>query len=79
VVGFSDWTLNGGSTKPMTGDTTAVTTGYRNTGSGGRDGVKTYVFATKIPLDAAKQVASITLPVTGSSGSDHLFAYGFGR
>ncbi len=63
----------------MAGDTTAVTTGYRNTGKGGRDSVKTYVFATKIPLDAAKQVASITLPVTGSSGTDHLFAYGFGR
>ncbi|WP_046423235.1 lectin [Streptomyces malaysiense] len=79
TVGFSDWTLNAGSTKPMAGDTTALTTGYRNTGSGGRDGVKTYVFATKIPLDPSKQVASITLPVTGSTGSDHLFAYGFGR
>ncbi|MET7285173.1 lectin [Streptomyces sp. NPDC005573] len=79
TVGFSDWTLNAGSTKPMPGDTTAVTTGYRNTGSGGRDGVKTYVFATKVPLDPAKQVASLTLPVTGSTGTDHLFAYGFGQ
>ncbi|WP_330336068.1 GH92 family glycosyl hydrolase [Streptomyces sp. NBC_00557] len=79
TVGFSDWTLNAGSTKPLPGDTTAVTTAYRNTGSGGRDGVKTYVFATKVPLDASKQVASITLPVTGSTGTDHLFAYGFGQ
>jgi predicted alpha-1,2-mannosidase len=79
TVGFSDWTLNAGSSKPIAGDTTAVTTGYRNTGSGGRDGVKTYVFATKVPLDASKQVASITLPVTGSTGTDHLFAYGFGQ
>jgi putative alpha-1,2-mannosidase len=79
TVGFSDWTLNAGSSQPMAGDTTAVTTGYRNTGSGGRDGVKTYVFATKVPLDASKQVASITLPVTGSTGTDHLFAYGFGQ
>ncbi|MFE2570969.1 lectin [Streptomyces mirabilis] len=79
TVGFSDWTLNGGSSKPLAGDTTAVTTAYRNTGSGGRDNVKTYVFATKVPLDAAKQVASITLPVTGSTGTDHLFAYGFGQ
>ncbi|GHE15368.1 GH92 family glycosyl hydrolase [Streptomyces alanosinicus] len=79
TVGFSDWTLNAGSSKPMTGDTTAVTTGYRNTGSGDRDGVKTYVFATKVPLDASKHVASITLPVTGSTGTDHLFAYGFGQ
>ncbi len=79
TVGFSDWTLNGGSRQPMAGDTTAVTTAYRNTGSGGRDGVKTYVFATKVPLDPSKQVASVTLPVTGSSGTDHLFAYGFGQ
>ncbi|OIJ85081.1 hypothetical protein BIV23_44785 [Streptomyces monashensis] len=79
TVGFSDWTLNGGSTKPLASDTTAVTTAYRNTGSGGRDGVKTYVFATKVPLDPSKKVASVTLPVTGSTGTDHLFSYGFGQ
>ncbi|MGH1553315.1 hypothetical protein ACRAWF_19165 [Streptomyces sp. L7] len=79
TIGFSDWTLNGGGSTPLPGDTTAVTTAYRNTGSGGRDNVKAYVFATKVPLDASKQVASITLPVTGSSGADHLFAYGFGQ
>jgi len=79
TIGFSDWTLNAGNSKPLEGDTTAVTTAYRNTGSGGRDSVKAYVFATKVPLDASKQVASITLPVTGSTGADHLFAYGFGQ
>ncbi|MEU9454919.1 lectin [Streptomyces sp. NPDC048277] len=79
TVGFSDWTLGAGSSQPLPGDTTAVTTAYRNTGSGGRDSVKTYVFATKVPLDPSKQVASVTLPVTGSTGTDHLFAYGFGQ
>jgi predicted alpha-1,2-mannosidase len=79
TIGFSDWTLNAGSSQPLAGDTEAVATAYRNTGSGGRDGVKTYVFATKVPLDASKQVASITLPVTGATGTDHLFAYGFGQ
>jgi hypothetical protein len=79
TVGFSDWTLNAGSSKPLPGDTTAATTAYRNTGSGGRDSVKTYVFATKVPLDSSKQVASVTLPVTGSTGTDHLFSYGFGQ
>ncbi|NUP66587.1 MAG: glycoside hydrolase family 92 protein, partial [Nonomuraea sp.] len=79
TVGFSDWTLGGGGSKPLPSDTTAVTTAYRNTASGGRDGVKTYVFATKVSLDASKQVASITLPVTGSTGTAHLFAYGFGH
>ncbi|MEU5594837.1 lectin [Streptomyces sp. NPDC020298] len=79
TVGFSDWTLGGGGSKPRPDDTTAVATSYRNTASGGRDGVKTYVFATKVPLDPSKQVASITLPVTGSTGTAHLFAYGFGH
>jgi len=79
TIGFSDWTLNAGSSKPLTGETEAVTTGYRNTGSGGKDTVKAYVFAMKVPLDPSKQVASITLPVTGATGSDHLFAYGFGQ
>ncbi|MFJ9626295.1 lectin [Streptomyces sp. NPDC101175] len=79
TIGFSDWTLNGGGSTPLPADTTAVTTTYRNTASGGRDSVKAYVFATKVPLDAGKQVASITLPVTGSTGADHLFAYGFGQ
>ncbi|MDF3294149.1 hypothetical protein P3G67_34085 [Streptomyces sp. RB6PN23] len=62
TVAFSDWTLNGGSSKPLAGDTTAVTASYRSTGGGGKDGVKTYVFATKVPLHASKQVASITRP-----------------
>ncbi|MFF4910920.1 lectin [Streptomyces sp. NPDC001260] len=79
TVGFSDWTLNGGSSKPLPANTTAVTTAYRDTGDGGRNNVKTYVFATKVPLDSSKQVASVTLPVTGSTGTDHLFAYGFGQ
>ena len=37
----------------------------------------TYVFSVKVPLDAGKQVAGLTLPVT-TSGSAHLFALGYG-
>jgi hypothetical protein len=62
----------------VAGDTTAVTTGYRNTGAGGKDSVKAYVFAVKVPLDATKTVASVTLPVTGASGTVHLFSMGIG-
>ena len=62
----------------MAGNTEAVTTTYRNTGDGGRDTVKAYVFAVKVPLDPAKTVASVTMPVTGASGSVHVFALGFG-
>ncbi|WP_235032211.1 lectin [Actinacidiphila yanglinensis] len=78
TVAFSDWTLNGGGTKPVAGDTTAITTGYRNTADGGTDGVNAYVFSVKVPLDATKTVASVTLPVTGASGTVHLFALGYG-
>jgi predicted alpha-1,2-mannosidase len=77
-VVFSDWTLNGGSSKAVAGNTVAVTTSYRNTGDGGRDTVKAYVFSVRVPLDPAKTVASVTLPVTGASGTVHLFALGYG-
>ncbi|MEU6339603.1 lectin [Streptomyces sp. NPDC046977] len=75
--GFSDWTLGGGGGKPIPGNTTAVTTAYRNTGSGKQDKVATYVFAVKLPVDAAKRVASITLPAT-ADGTAHVFAFGYG-
>ncbi|MDF3292520.1 lectin [Streptomyces silvisoli] len=78
TVGFSDWTLNAGASSPIPGDTTVVSTPYRDTGDGGRDTVKTYVFATKVPIDPDKRVASITLPVT-DSGSAHIFAIGYGN
>ncbi|PWI41522.1 lectin [Streptomyces sp. ICBB 8177] len=77
TVGFSDWTLGAGANQPVAGDTVAVTTPYRNTHTGGKDAVKTYVFATEVPLTAGKQVASITLPTT-TGGTAHLFAFGFG-
>ncbi|WP_433893809.1 lectin [Streptomyces sp. CA-111067] len=77
-ITFSDWTLNGGSAKPVAGNTAAVTTAYRNTGSGGKDTVKAYVFSVTVPLDASKQVASVTMPVTGASGTLHVFAIGYG-
>ncbi|WP_235002525.1 lectin [Actinacidiphila paucisporea] len=78
TVAFSDWTLNGGSAQPLPGNTAAITTAYRDTASGGRDTVKAYVFSVKVPLDPAKTVASLTLPVTGAAGTVHLFAFGYG-
>ncbi|MFG1809700.1 lectin [Streptomyces sp. NPDC049040] len=78
TVAFSDWTLNGGSSKALPGNTAAAVSAYRNTASGGRDGVKAYVFSVKVPIDPAKTVASLTLPVTGASGTVHLFAFGYG-
>ncbi|MCQ4083725.1 lectin [Streptomyces sp. RB6PN25] len=77
TIGFSDWTLNAGASKPIPGDTTVATTPYRDTASGGKQTVLTYVFATTVPVDTGKQVASLTLPVT-SDGTADLFALGYG-
>ncbi len=77
TTGFSDWTLKAGTVQPIAGNTTVVRTPYRDTDSGGRDTVATYVFSATVPLAAGKQVASITLPVP-SSGAANLFAIGFG-
>ncbi|MEU6514876.1 lectin [Streptomyces sp. NPDC046978] len=74
---FSDWTLNAGSSKPVSQDTTVVSMPYRVTGSGGQDSVTTYVFATRIPVDPAKQVASVEL-AAADDGTNHVFAVGFG-
>ena len=78
TVAFSDWTLNGGSAKPLPGNTEAVSTSYRNTGDGGTDQVNAYVFSVKVPIDPSKTVASVTMPVTGATGTLHIFAIGYG-
>jgi hypothetical protein len=58
---FSDWTLNGGSATPVTGNMIAITTPYRNTSSG-RETVKANVFYTSVPVQAGKTIQSVTLP-----------------
>ncbi|WP_051839979.1 GH92 family glycosyl hydrolase [Streptomyces sp. NRRL F-5126] len=74
-IGFSDWTLGGGSQQPSFGNTVAVKTSYRDTLSSGPDPVGTDVFATApIALQAGKQLASVTLPSTVSGGVMHVFA-----
>jgi predicted alpha-1,2-mannosidase len=79
TLGFSDWTLNGGSASAEAGNTVAVTTSYRNAASGTADQVKTYVFATTpVALTSGKTVASVTLPATANQGGLHVFAIAFG-
>ncbi|MEY9910205.1 hypothetical protein ABIA35_006449 [Catenulispora sp. MAP12-49] len=74
TLSFSDWTLNGGSASVQSGNTVAVSTAYRDTTSGGRDGVATKVFATSaISLTAGKTVASVTLPSSANQGALHVF------
>jgi len=75
TLSFSDWTLNGGSAKVQAGNTVAITTSYRDTGSGGRDAVTTNVFATRpVSLPAGKTVAGVTLPASANQGNLHVFA-----
>ncbi|KPI21132.1 alpha-1,2-mannosidase [Actinobacteria bacterium OK074] len=72
AVGFSDWTLGGGSQQPSYGNTVAVRTKYRL--YGGTDDVDTCVFATApITLAAGKTLASVTLPSSTSGGRMHVF------
>ncbi|MGC4770221.1 GH92 family glycosyl hydrolase [Micromonospora sp. DT44] len=74
TVGFSDWTLGGGSDQPSFGNVTAVHTAYRDVLGSGVDPVATYVFATTpIDLQPGKRLASLTLPTTAEGGVIHLF------
>ncbi|MEV6795766.1 GH92 family glycosyl hydrolase [Streptomyces sp. NPDC051320] len=74
-VGFSDWTLGGGSQQPSFGNTIAVHTPYRDVQGGGADPVGTEIFATApITLQAGKQLASVTLPSSTDGGILHIFA-----
>jgi hypothetical protein len=75
TLSFSDWTLNGASASVQAGNTTAITTSYRNTSSGGQDTVTTNVFATSaISLPSGKTVTSVTLPASADQGELHVFA-----
>ena len=74
-IGFSDWTLGGGSQQPSFGNTVAVHTTYRDVMGGSVDPVGTEVFATApITLQDGKQLASVTLPASTDGGDMHVFA-----
>ncbi len=72
-LGFSDWTLNGGSAQPLPGNTVAATLSYRNSG-GGKQVTQTHVFYAAITLQTGKAVASVTLPTSVTQGHLHVFA-----
>jgi predicted alpha-1,2-mannosidase len=74
-LGLSDWTLGAGSTGPLYGNVIGADTPYRDTVSGGRDTVRTYLFSASSAITAGKTVQSITMPSSVSSGSLHVFAF----
>ncbi|MFD0065858.1 GH92 family glycosyl hydrolase [Streptomyces sp. NPDC056690] len=73
-LSFGDWTLPGGGTDPVFGNTTVARTDHRNQSGGA--GPAAYVFATK-PYDVpeGKHIESVTLP---DNGNLHVFAVGLG-
>jgi len=78
-IGLSDWTLGASTFPPAFGNTTAVTTPYRDmTGGGGPDNVKTYLFAADSALQAGKTVKSLSLPSDIDQGQFHVYAIAFG-
>ena len=74
TLASSDW-ANG----PAANETAVATMTYRNMASGGSQAITMYVYATTVPIDSAKTVASVTFPnVSNSVGSSttamHIFA-----
>ena len=74
TVSFTDWAQSPGG-----GDVAVATMPYRNSIGGSSQSITMYVFATTVPVDSSKTVASITFPdVSGSVGSSitamHIFA-----
>jgi len=56
---------------------------YRNMDSGGSQAITMYVYATAIPVDSSKTVASITFPdvsnaVDSNTAAMHVFAISLG-
>ncbi len=76
VLGFSDWTLNGGKVKPAFGDTISYAPSYISNprAAGGKASVRTYIFYASVALQTGKTFASVTLPATVSGGQMHVFA-----
>jgi predicted alpha-1,2-mannosidase len=78
TVSFNDW-----ASSPGSGDVAVATMPYRNSTSGSSQSITMYVFATTVPVDSSKTVASITFPdVSNQVGSSitamHIFAVSLG-
>lgn len=74
-LGFSDWALGANSETPQYGNSIVANMPYRYEG-GSYQKLEMYMFATLIPINPDKTVASVTLPMASdvSGGSLHVFA-----
>jgi len=78
TVSFTDWAQSPGGA-----DTAVATMPYRNQISGGQQSITMYVFATTVPVDSSKTVASITFPAVANQVGQsvtamHIFAVSLG-
>ena len=74
TVSSSDW-ANG----PGTGETAVATMSYRNVNGGSPQAIAMYVYATTVPIDPSKTVASVTFPdisntIASGASAMHIFA-----
>jgi predicted alpha-1,2-mannosidase len=74
TLSFNDWAQSPGG-----GDVAVATMPYRNWVGGSSQSITMYVFATTVPVDSSKTVASITFPdvsngVDSSTTAMHIFA-----
>lgn len=70
---MSDWALGGGL---KSGNQIAAQTSYRDTSSGGKQAIATYVLLAEVTLQSGKAPASVQLPTSVSGGAMHIFAIG---
>ena len=73
TLSSSDWA--GG---PGPSETAAATMSYRNADGGGNQAITMYVYATTVPIDSSKTVASVTFPnisnAVSANAAMHIFA-----
>ena len=78
TVSSSDW-ANG----PGTGETAVATMSYRNADGGSSPAITMYIYATTVPIDSSKTVASVTFPdisntIASQVSAMHIFAVSTG-
>lgn len=78
TLSSSDWA--GG---PGTDETAVATMSYRNSNGGGSQAITMYVYATTVPIDSTKTVASVTLPdvansISSNTSAMHIFSIATG-
>jgi hypothetical protein len=77
MLGFSDWTLNGGGASgPAYGNTLVASTSYRNSSSDIPQKVGTDIFEASLPVETGKTLVSVTLPPAPGAGAIHIFDIG---